>query len=77
MFEVTRVKSISYLKRDAKLRPFKEGTMFPCSLKIIGQVPLFPKSDFQNFYVPCTPKLVLFPCSLKLFDSVPLFSETK
>ena len=50
--------------------------MFPCCLKINGNVPLFPKSDYQNFHVPCSPKLVLF-CSLKIFADVPLFPEKK
>ena len=60
--------------------------MFPCSLKIIDPVPLFLKSDFQNFHVPCSQKLVSFPCSLeylpmiscslKINGHVPLFPKT-
>ena len=62
-------------------RPSQRGTMFCCSLKIIGHVPLFPKSDFQNFYLPCSPKSVLFSSiifhfSLKINGHVPLFPKT-
>ena len=41
------------------------STMFPKNN--IGHVPLFPKSDLQNFHAHCFPKLklVLFPCFLK------------
>ena len=52
--------------------------MFPGSLKIIGLIPRFPKSDFQNFHVPCSPKSVSFPCSFKIFATVSsLFYENK
>ena len=50
--------------------------MLPCSLEIIGHVPLFPTCDFQNVHA-ALPKLVLFSlpskylpmflCSLKNF----------
>ena len=49
--------------------------MFFCSLKIIDHGPLFSRSDFQNFHVPCFSKLVLFPCSLKNLRMFPCFLE--
>ena len=55
-------------KATALNRPSQE---VPRSLKIIGNVSLFPKSNFQNFHVPCSQKLVLFPCYLKIFSNVP------
>ena len=42
-----------HLNRDTVLsRPSQWDTMFSYSLKRIGHVPMFPKSDFQSFYIP-------------------------
>ena len=57
------------------------GVHVPLFSNIIGLVPMFPKSDVQNFRVPYSPKLVLIPLNLvsflKIFASVPLFPENK
>ena len=61
------------------LRPSR-GSMFPCSLKIKPNVPLFPKSNFP-FYFSMFPKIYvlkqIFPCSLEVNGNVPLFPGSK
>ncbi len=60
--------------------------MFPCSQQNFPFVPMFPKSIFFDFAVPCSLKcavvpvfpvfFLLFPCSQKVNDHIPLFPET-
>ena len=56
------------------------GLMFPCSLKIIFNFPLLPKSNVSCFF-PMFIKIyalkLMFPCSLKVKGIVLLFPKSK
>ena len=47
--------------------------MFPCFLRMVSHVPLFPSGGNQDFFVPCSLELVSFSFPIWVFVIVPLF----